>query len=60
MMFRKSDHPQKQDKHSEKAPKENLLKTLTPEELQQIALEMSWGCGMMLPGGFPDGIWYFY
>lgn len=61
MWFRKSAASPSGEKQSEKMLAENRSQTVTPEEMRHhIAMEMSWGYGMLPPGGFPDGIWHLY
>ena len=60
MMFRKSKQLKKQAAPSQKVQEKQPAEALTNQELRQMAMEMAHGCEMLLPGGFPDGIWYFY
>ena len=54
-MFKKKVHSHKKDKNLKKAEQGNLSKTLTSEELNEIAMQMSWSYGMI---PFPYGFWY--
>ena len=60
MMFKKKNQQKKENSHSEKGEQRNFPENMPAEEWHQIAMEMSWGNGMLLPGGIPDGIWHFY
>ena len=61
MWFRKSAASLRREKQPQKIISGNKSQTMTPEEMRHhIAMEMSWGYGMLPPGGFPDGIWHLY
>ena len=60
MMFKKHDSARKQGRQTKPGKQSESSRPLTPEEVRQITLEASCGCGMLLPGGCPDGIWYLY
>ena len=60
MMFKKQSPARKQGRHAQERKQAEPSRPLTPEEIRQLTLEACCGCGMMLPGGCPDGIWYLY
>ena len=60
MSFKELIHSKKQDKHGEQSQDARKNPGLSSEELHELALEMSWGYGMLPPCGFPEGIWHLY
>lgn len=60
MMFKKSSAHGKKENPTNQAESAGSECFLTPQEVQQLATEISFGIGMMLPGSFPDGIWHLY
>ena len=60
MMFKKTVHAHKQPSAGEKPEQNARPKMLTPEQLHQISLEMSWASEMMPSYSFPAGLWYLY
>ena len=58
-MFKTLGYMSKQNQTAQKKKKKSV-NAQTAEELNEIAMEMRWSSGLMLPGCFPDGIWYFH
>ena len=60
MMFRKRETAGAKGRPARTGRKDRQPVSLTAEEIHQMDLEMSWDCWMLFPGGFPNGLWYFF
>ena len=60
MMSKESHYLCKQKEPLEKTEEVALQKHLSTQELNRINIEMNWGYGMLPPGCFSYGIWYFH
>ena len=58
-MFNKKINYKKHDKSLQQTEEGEHLPILTPEEMNLISMQMSWGCGMLSPLYFPYGFWYY-
>ena len=60
MSFKDLIYHKKQENHGHPSQEEGKTQGLTAEQLHELTMEMSWGCGMIPPCGFPEGIWHLY
>ena len=60
MSFKDLIPGQKQENHRKQSPEESRSQGLSAEELHELAMEMSWGYGMLPPCGFSEEIWHLY
>ena len=60
MSFKDLIHGNQKKAQRQKSQEDHTSAGLTPEQLQELAMEMSWGYGMLPPCGFPEGIWHLY
>ena len=58
-MLKKISCHNKKHKHFKKEGQKKMMDQLTPEELDLLAMQMSWSYGMLPPCYLPYEFWHF-